>query len=269
MFINDTPVNDVVFIHGWGLNKAVWGDYHHAFSERFPDVRIHNLDIPGYGDLVEQTRSASLVDLAKSCLDQAPDQAIWVGWSLGGMIAMQAAILLEQDVTQSTSSNGNKRIQALQLINSTPKFVQSNDWPSGVDIAIFEKFSADLAADYQSTLATFLLLQAGANKGARAQARKAHDAIAQFKDPSAPVLMNGIDCLANGDLRADLNSLTQTTQVVLGTLDRVTKPDSSRLLAEMLHADLVEIHCGHAPFMTHEAQMLDAFDVLLQKVQPS
>ena len=258
--LNKTPVSDVVFIHGWGLNKAVWGEYHQAFSERFPQLRVHNLDIPGYGDLVEQSSSADLIDLAKACIDQAPSNAIWVGWSLGGMIAMQAALLLNEGVS-------DKQIHALQIINSTPKFVQSDDWPSGVDITIFEKFSADLAADYQSTLATFLLLQAGANKGARTQARNAHKAIAQYKDPSESVLMNGIACLAECDLRTQLQEIKQVTQVVFGTLDRVTKPESSRQLAAMLDADLVEIHSGHAPFMTHEEPMLDAFSRLLQKAQ--
>jgi len=249
-------VGDVVFIHGWGLNKAVWQGYLTVFAKRFPELNVHNLDIPGYGDLAHTSSHADIVELAKNCLDQAPEQAMWVGWSLGGMITLQAAILAQ---------NTNK-IQGMQLINTTPKFVYSDDWISGVDIDIFKKFSADLARDYSKTLATFLLLQAGANRGARQLARDAQDAISVYGDPSEITLMQGIGCLESCDLRTQLAQVTLPSQVVCGTLDRVTKPESSQRLAQLLETELVEIQSGHAPFLTHPSQMLDCFAGLLQTV---
>ena len=252
-------INDVVFVHGWGLNKAVFSDYIQSFKQRFPSIAVHTLDVLGYGDLAHENSTADLEALAKSCLDQAPKHAVWVGWSLGGMIAMQAALF---DLIAD-----EPRIQGLQLINSTPKFVQSSDWPSGVDIAIFRRFSADLARDYNKTLSTFLLLQAGSSKGARQLAREAEQAVSQYANPSEITLSKGIDCLANSDLREALTKLKITTQVVLGSLDRVTRPESSVELAKILGAQLVEIKSGHAPFMTHKPEMLDAFESLLQSIE--
>jgi len=86
-------VENVVFVHGWGLNKAVWGDYIVAFKSRFPNLNVHNIDIPGYGDQAHVDSTESLEELARACLKQAPKNAVWVGWSLGGMITMQAALL--------------------------------------------------------------------------------------------------------------------------------------------------------------------------------
>ena len=252
-------IENVVFVHGWGLNKAVWGDYIEAFMSRFPNLNVHNIDIPGYGDQAHVDSTANLEELARACLEQAPKNAVWIGWSLGGMITMQAALLGVE--------NNNQQIQAMQLINSTPKFVQSDDWACGVDIEIFRKFSADLARDYSKTLSTFLLLQAGASRGARQLARDAQEAISRYDNPSEVTLSKGIDCLAMSDLRNQLQLLTQPSQVVLGKLDRVTKPDSSLNLAALLGADLIEVSSGHAPFMTHEAEMLNAFEVLLNKVE--
>jgi len=248
-------INDVVLLHGWGLNKAVWNSYMSALEERFPQLRFHLLDIPGYGELAEQKGSANLKELAQLCLRQAPKKAIWVGWSLGGMIAMQAALLdLEQN---------EKRVQGLQIINAAPKFVQSSDWPSGVDLAMFEKFSQALSKDYERSLTSFLLLQAGSSDGARQLARDTQQAINKYPYPSEFTLKNGIKCLAQVDLRNELGQLSLPAQVVSGTLDRVTMPASSCALASMLSAQLIEMHSGHAPFLTHEEEMLDAFEAFV------
>ena len=231
-------IENVALIHGWGLNKAIWLEYVAALQQRLPAIKFHLIDIPGYGDLTDIDSPVCIKELAKACLNQAPEQALWVGWSLGGMIAMQAA-LLEQN---------SLRIQALQLINASPKFVQSDDWPSGVDIAIFEKFCNELSNDYERTLSMFLLLQAGASKGSRALARDAQKAISEYPNPSKITLRQGIECLAEVDLRDQITQLRLPIQVISGSLDRVTKPESSHALAKMISSELIEMHAGHAPF---------------------
>ena len=251
-------INNVVLLHGWGLNKAVWGQYLEALEGRFPQINFYLLDIPGYGGLSTQDSSSDIKKLALACLDQAPEQALWVGWSLGGMIAMQAALL---DVEQN-----QQRVQGLQIINAAPKFVASDDWPSGVDITMFEKFSNALANDYERSLTSFLLLQAGASDGARQLARDTQKTIAEYPNPTALTLSQGIECLASVDLRNELSKLTLPVQVVSGALDRVTMPASSRALADMLSASLFEIHSGHAPFLTHVTEMLDQFELFLSSI---
>ena len=253
-------INDVVLLHGWGLNKAVWLDYLASLELRLPNIRFHLIDIPGYGELSHKDSSSDIQEITQECLNQAPEKALWVGWSLGGMIALQAAL------TDLEGKSGN-RVQALQLINVAPKFVQSSDWASGVDIAIFDRFCAELAKDYERALGTFLLLQAGAAKGARALARDAQSAIEQYRRPSELTLRRGIECLASVDLRGRIESLSLPTQVVSGTLDRVTMPESCRLLSQMMGAQLVEIKAGHAPFLTNIEFMLDNFDSFVNQVE--
>ena len=253
-------INDVVLLHGWGLNKAVWFDYLDLLQSRLPNIRFHLLDIPGYGELSHEDSSADIKKLTQQCLKQAPEKALWVGWSLGGMIALQAALTdLQGEVAN--------RVQALQLINVTPKFVQSSDWTSGVDITIFDKFCTELAKDYERALGKFLLLQAGAAKGARALARDAQSAIQRYSRPSELTLRRGIECLASVDLRAEVTSLSLPTQVVSGTLDRVTMPESCRALSQMMSAQLVEIKAGHAPFLTNLEFMLANFESFVNQIE--
>lgn len=248
-------VQNLVFIHGWGLNSAIWDGYIARLAKLRPDLSVFALDLPGYGHRSEQQSSSDLTRLAEHCLEQAPKKALWVGWSLGGLVAMRAAVI--------DAASRSKRIQALQLINTTPKFTNSEDWPCGVDLTTFQQFSRELAADYDRTLTLFLLLQAGANKGARQLANQAQSAICALPAPSAHTLMAGIECLAQADLRDELGQITVPTQIISGSKDRVTNPESSKQLTKLMrephaekHLELVELDCGHAPFLTKPDAML-------------
>jgi len=247
-------VANVVLLHGWGLNSAVWNDFVQHLRAARPDLTIQQLDLPGYGRNIEQSSTADLAELAEACIEMATSPAIWVGWSLGGLVAMQAALL-----------DDSHRIQGLQLICSTPKFTWADDWPNGVDLTIFERFCDQLAGDYERALTMFLLLQAGSNAGSRALARRAHQAICTLPTPDSNTLYDGIRCLADSDLREHLSALSLPMQVLSGKRDRVISPDSSRLLAEMLDADLVELNCGHSPFMSYPAEVLEALLTLIDK----
>ena len=298
-------IENVALVHGWGLNKAIWLKYVAVLQEHLPTLKFHLIDIPGYGELAHIDSPACIKELARGCLEQAPEQAMWVGWSLGGMIALQAALFdLEPSAKKVPSANEEqvpsaepsaneeqepsaqkepsaherkepsadkrfsaKRVQALQLINATPKFVQADDWPSGVDIAIFDKFCNELSSDYERTLGMFLLLQAGASKGSRALARDAQQAISQYANPSELSLRRGIECLADVDLRSQLEMLSLPTQIISGSLDRVTKPESSRALSQMVPSELIELHSGHAPFLTNVDSMLKNFERFLNRVE--
>ena len=238
-----SKIKNVAFLHGWGLNRRAWSAVEAQLKRSLPVVECQMLDLPGYGGAADIESADSLVHLAEHCLNQIKEPTLLVGWSLGGMVAMQAAIL--------EVGSTNRRIQGLQLITTAPKFVEARDWPYGVDLAIFQRFSDELANDYERTLTMFLLLQAGSNKGARELARSAHQAICDLPSPSAKTLQDGIDCLAKADLRDELSKLTLPVQVLSGLRDRVAKPESSTKLAELLGAQLVEFDTGHSPFMTH------------------
>ena len=77
----------LVLLHGWGLNAQVWDCITPQLASHFT---LHLVDLPGYG------RSGgfgamSLEAMAQRVLEQAPPQAVWLGWSLGGLVASQVA----------------------------------------------------------------------------------------------------------------------------------------------------------------------------------
>lgn len=78
----------LVLLHGWGLNAEVW----HCISEELAShFTLHLVDLPGFG----RSRgfgAMSLDEMAQQVLDAAPQNAIWLGWSLGGLVASQIAL---------------------------------------------------------------------------------------------------------------------------------------------------------------------------------
>lgn len=254
-------INNVAFLHGWGLNRQVWAQVETELGVINPDIKCQLLDLPGYGGAADIDDADNLAVLARHCLAQIHAPAVLVGWSLGGMVAMQAALL--------DKISADPKVLGLQLITTAPKFVASADWSFGVDLAVFQRFSSELARDYERTLAVFLLLQAGAHIGARALARTAHKAVCELPAPSARALQAGIDCLAKADLRPHLHKIDLPVQVVSGLRDRVAKPESSVKLAQLLGAQLLEFDAGHSPFMTHANGYANALNEFVQLINES
>lgn len=79
---------DLVLVHGWGLSGAVWQGLVPLLE---PHFRLHLLDLPGFGHS-HQHPARSLEQLAAACAAVVPAGAIWLGWSLGGLVAATAAL---------------------------------------------------------------------------------------------------------------------------------------------------------------------------------
>ena len=77
---------DVVMLHGWGVNSAVFTPLQESLSE----YRVHYGDLPGFG--LSQPIAGELSDWIEALVQVLPAQAIWAGWSLGGLVATQAAL---------------------------------------------------------------------------------------------------------------------------------------------------------------------------------
>ena len=110
----------LVLLHGWGLNAEVWRCIDEELSSHFT---LHLVDLPGFG----RSRgfgALSLADMAEAVLQQAPDKAIWLGWSLGGLVASQIALTHPE------------RVQALVTVASSPCFSARDEWP-GIKPAVF------------------------------------------------------------------------------------------------------------------------------------
>ena len=134
----------LVLLHGWAVNSRIWNLILDQLRARY-EVMI--LDLPGYGTQTDYDGDYDLDSVVEDVLSRAPETANWIGWSLGGTITLAAAIAQPQ------------RFKKLQLISTTPKFLNSQSWNHGVDIEPFEALSLSFEANYSKSLKRFLLLQ--------------------------------------------------------------------------------------------------------------
>lgn len=240
---------DVILLHGWGLNSAVWQDTAQELAREF---RVTVLDLPGHG------RSGSagyyaLPQLAQELVQHAPPAAVWVGWSLGGMAALHVAAQHPQ------------RVRKLALVASTPKFVNNGDWPHGVAPEVFGQFAEQLRGDYRKTIQRFLALQLRGTEHASLWLRQLCDMVFRYGEPQLDALHAGLAILRDADLRPMLAAVHQPTLLIAGARDLLVPVAAQEYMAAHLAQAGLQIIPGaaHAPFLTHPQEFQRALRAVL------
>ena len=229
----DRTAGNLVFVHGWGIGKAVW----HASCERLATHHtIHCVDLPGYG---KSAPDDNFIASANALANALPDESTLCGWSLGGMLALQAALLAPQ------------RVKRLVLVGATPSFTQRSDWPDAQPPELLSTFSSAVADDAATTLQRFVaLLNQGDSQG-RALGRTLNRQLKEDALPDAATLLRGLNWLRDVDLRQQLGALDIPTLLIHGENDPLMPLAAAQWLHEQLPAAQLEVFPGaaHAPFL--------------------
>lgn len=227
---------DLVLLHGWGLNAGVW----HCIIDRLaPHFRLHLVDLPGYGRS-KGFSAMSLTDMADIVLQQAPSQALWLGWSMGGLVASQIAL------------SHPERVQGLITVSSSPCFTAHAEWP-GIRPEVLAGFEQQLSEDFQRTVERFLALQTLGTESARQDARLLKAVVLQHQMPEVDVLTGGLEILRTADLRQGLAICTVPFLRIYGYLDGLVPRKVASLLdsAWPETQSVVMKGAAHAPFVSH------------------
>jgi pimeloyl-[acyl-carrier protein] methyl ester esterase len=233
----------LVLLHGWGLSSAVFAPLLARLEQRFCVTRI---DLPGHGRNAGAPVPQDLAGWTEAVAEAAPPGSAWLGWSLGGQVALSAAL-------------AGHEVQRLVLVATTPRFVAAPGWTCGIPADVLQGFAAALARDHRKTVRDFLSLQLRGDARAAVLLRTLRGML-DDAPPRAEALAAGLQILADTDLRARLPALRTPALVVAGARDRLTPAAAGRRLAEALpEARFLALPgAAHAPFLTHEASFLDA-----------
>lgn len=241
----------LVLLHGWGLNAEVWDCITPELSAHFT---VHLVDLPGYGRSVG-FGALSLEEMAEQLLAHAPQKAIWLGWSLGGLVASQMAL------------RHPERVMALVTVASSPCFSADADWP-GIKPEVLSGFQQQLSDDFQRTVERFLALQTMGTESARQDARALKKTVLSLPMPSTEVLNGGLEILKTVDLRQPLTTLSAPFLRLYGRLDGLVP----RKIVPMLDAlwpaseSVVFEKAAHAPFISHPRDFCAALMTLKQRL---
>jgi len=241
----------LVLLHGWGMNNAVWTPILGVLAQQHKVIAI---ELPGHGGSDYHAENNTLQDWAQAVLAVAPENAVWLGWSLGGLIAQYVAITEPQ------------RINQLLLVTSSPRFVTADDWPHAMLLNTLKQFARALAGNHQKTLERFLSLQVQGDESARETLRILRDDLALRPAPDSQALEDGLELLLTVDLRNQLNKIKCPTLWLLGDRDTLVPADVGEDL-ELLMSDadvLIVPRSAHAPFLSHTEQCSRALTQFLE-----
>uniref|UniRef100_A0A450YV85 Pimeloyl-[acyl-carrier protein] methyl ester esterase n=1 Tax=Candidatus Kentrum sp. SD TaxID=2126332 RepID=A0A450YV85_9GAMM len=239
-------------LHGWGFNRAVWDELGNQLKT---DYRFDAIDLPGFGQSPMPAGEYTLAALADSVVESLPSPSVLMGWSLGGMVALEAARRYPE------------RIDALVMVASAPRFTEAWDWPHGVASDVLENFSKTVIEDPRSALSRFLILQAGQTDLGRATVKKLKPLLFRHGLPDRKALGAGLALLRETDLRPMLGAIRCPILFILGARDNLLSPSVEMDLRRLRPDCRVAVIAGaHAPFISHPTEFLGALNPFLQDI---
>jgi pimeloyl-ACP methyl ester carboxylesterase len=217
----------LVFFHGWGASGQVWEQQAAVFGQRLT-VLTPSVPVWEAGWFSDFLGARPLQD----CL--------LVGWSLGGMLLLEALSRLT-----GPPPGG------LVLAGTAAVFTRRPDYPWGQPPGVVRAMRRALAENPPRLLAEFAGQCLAPGEGALLP--QAQEALASQTAPGA--LAAGLDYLLHGDLRPLLPRLPGGAVVIQGQEDRIVPPAQGEFLREQLPGARLHLlpGAGHLPFLTQAA----------------
>ena len=237
---------DLILLHGWGVSSAIWKTIAEQLSQHY---RVHLVDLPGFGGAAEVSEY-SLANIAKEILPSLPSNAIWCGWSLGGLVATYIAYYYPE------------RVDKLIQVCTSLKFVEDAQW-LGVKKDVFDTFKVGVNKHPKKTLNRFLSLQAMGSETVKSDILAIKDLLKEQGEATATALTSGLDLLNDVDLREQFKQLTIPSLSLFGEFDTLVPIANIEAIKKLSHFNQQVIfkHSAHAPFISEtqafKAALLD------------
>ena len=239
--VGDGP--NLALIHGWGMHGGVWDGVRDELARRF---RLHLVDLPGHGASPALGQDG-LENLARAVAAALPDKIRVCGWSLGGLVALEMALLFPAQV------------ERLLLTATTPCFTERDEWPWAVRREVLLEFAAALETDCDATLKRFLALQARGGDEAKAVLKRLRETLFTRGRPTVEALRGGLKILLESDLRDRAAAVKAPALLLHGDRDMLTPVGAGRWLAGQMAGARLETIAGaaHAPFLSHPGKFAE------------
>lgn len=235
-YYGDSAGQPLVLLHGWGMHSGVW----QPLLESLSGYSVTLIDLPGLGRSAGVMPPSYTLDAVTDLLQEvAPEQAIWLGWSLGGIVAMAFAQRFPE------------RVAKLITLATSPCFVQRSDWSEGMDPETYQGFEQSLSENPSKTLQRFNMLQVQGSTTARADSKLLKQVLAQTELPPVENLEQSL-ALLKADYRKLYSSISLPTLHILCQLDSLAPQSIAAQLPAFCEADQVVLaEQSHVPFLSN------------------
>ncbi len=229
-------------VHGWGMHTGLWRDLAVRLAERY---HVTCLDLPGHGHS-PMIPDYSIDGLCRALLNAAPEQAHWIGWSMGATLVIDLAARCPE------------RVRSIVVMAGNPRFTRNDDWPTGLDPAILEGMSLNLTQDCQAALLRFLALQTAGLPGAKGLFKTLRQRLLECAPADLDVLRGGLEILETADVRHAMRQISCPALVLLGAKDTLVPVRSGEAMLALCSAAQLRVidEAGHMPFVSHPKETL-------------
>lgn len=237
----------IILLHGWGWSGDIWQGIIPDLADNY---QLFLVDLPGFGKSALFSDDYEFGQIIPALLKLLPLNAIWIGWSMGGLFAYWVAI------------HHPERVSRLITVASSPCFIQLNNWP-GIPVQTLDKFENLLSSNHQQTLQDFLELQLRGSANQESMFSSLKQQLLNTNPPSMFGLMGGLKLLHDTDLRNSLHQISRSSLHIFGQRDTIVPVSVAHSLKNLLSNSHIEIiqRTGHMPFLTHQ----DDFVSLIKK----
>lgn len=246
----------LVLLHGWGFHVGVFDRLIKSISETSELQHIHCIPLNLPMEASYSCEQNIIAHIADKLLAQSPPQAIWLGWSLGGLIAQWIAI------------HHPHRVKALINVSSSPRFLEGPKW-MGMSIEYFESFARRLKQDVHKTLMEFVMLNTHPKQDKQNILFLKKSLSINSINPlqNLKTLECGLELLKNTDLRSSVSQIKCPSLYLFGENDCLVNSSNLSHLARLISNGkcLVFENEGHAPFLSSEKQFINEMCSFLLK----
>ena len=228
----------LILLHGWGMHAGVFEPLLELLD---PAQQVISPGLPGYSGSPWPGNLSFELQLG-AMARELPDGRL-LGWSLGGLYAIELALRYPQQFSE------------VILIACNPCFTRRPGWECALDAEVLDTFADELRQDWRRALSRFLVLQMQGEDEARTLVRSVWRQMIAVSEPDIAVLNFGLELLKNWDARPSLGQLLQPVNLILGERDRLVPIALRQQIADVASGIQVESVAGaaHAPFLSNPA----------------
>ena len=230
----------LVMLHGWGSRSEVW----QALVECLPEsLGVLWLDLPGFGDNPVLT----LDSFCEQFEQVVPDNAVLLGWSLGGMLAVRLA------------AQSNK-LAGIITIGANACFVAKDSWPQAMTCETFDQFVANFREDSGATYNRFLMLQSQGDKRRKRVMQQLKAVNPMPESEQYDGWLRGLNWLGEWDNRALLGALIVPQLHIFGQGDQLVPSACAQDIRNLNSQASVTVlgGVGHVPHISAPERVVGA-----------